>query len=442
MNLIAQHSEAMNYSFLAKQARDEDKEDAAIDYYLKAANIEGSIADYYLDKPSLEPTRSMIIRSAAILFLKAGDIQSAKKYVFWGAANATDKLVQEQFNEALEICVAYGKLDPSEVSRNVDYIYRLRQKSESYIIEPTNPEYGNAVTLEMISDFSTNYNKSLKAYSGSQFKHLKGGKYNSEEELELAASHFQSHVKPILTNAGFGSFKFSIATDFLPRYGEDEVYSRLKSNILINYHENIFSKDLTDENIETFKSSFNDEERDEIFRPIFNIRSLKSNYKVAYVDRENFRKIFLSRTKNSQKAKLLPPKSIDKADIGILESIITHTRSTSKGGHLRHIILKEQLNRYSFDLRTILISSSIREPIVLNEEIIINVSFSSEIGFTFSYDELPVEGTSITYEGAETEFYNNLVLFIRLIVRQQEPNQDDELYFNIIKRLINNPDLV
>jgi hypothetical protein len=120
MNPLAEHEQAMNYSFLAKQARERGDEDLAIDNYLRAAEIESEVADYFFDKPNLEPTRSTLIRSAAFLFLKAGDIERAKKYIFWGAAHADDELLNEQFLEALEICVAYQKLDPKEVSKNVD----------------------------------------------------------------------------------------------------------------------------------------------------------------------------------------------------------------------------------------------------------------------------------------------------------------------------------
>ena len=82
MNPLAEHEQAMNYSFLAKQARERGDEDLAIDNYLRAAEIESEVADYFFDKPDLEPTRSTIIRSAAFLFLKAGILRGLRNIFF------------------------------------------------------------------------------------------------------------------------------------------------------------------------------------------------------------------------------------------------------------------------------------------------------------------------------------------------------------------------
>ena len=60
------------------------------------------------------------------------------------------------------------------------------QKSQAYIIEPSQPEFGNAVSLEMLSDFSVNFMKSLKAYSKSQYRDWSEERHPSDEEREIA----------------------------------------------------------------------------------------------------------------------------------------------------------------------------------------------------------------------------------------------------------------
>lgn len=69
MNAKQQHQQAMDYSFKAKQAAFENKHNKAFELFYKAAELESEVAKFYFDKPELEPTRSVLIRSAAFLNL-------------------------------------------------------------------------------------------------------------------------------------------------------------------------------------------------------------------------------------------------------------------------------------------------------------------------------------------------------------------------------------
>ena len=53
------HQEAMQYSFLAKESFEKGDYSEAYEYYAKAAKIESNLAQFYFDKPELEPTRSL-----------------------------------------------------------------------------------------------------------------------------------------------------------------------------------------------------------------------------------------------------------------------------------------------------------------------------------------------------------------------------------------------
>lgn len=100
------HQQAMDYSFKAKQAFEEGNHFAALDFYEQAANLESEVAEFYFNKPELEPTRSTLIRSAAFLNLKAGQIEKAKKFIFFGLLNTQDPLIKSQLNNALELAVS------------------------------------------------------------------------------------------------------------------------------------------------------------------------------------------------------------------------------------------------------------------------------------------------------------------------------------------------
>lgn len=439
MNLLEQHQEAMNFSFLAKQERSKGNEDAALDLFMKAANLETKLADYYLDKPEYEPTRSIIIRSAAFLNLKAGVFEIAEKFIFWGIVNSKDVLIKDQLYEALELCIAFRNSNKERLSGNLDYLYKLKQKSISYIIEPKTKEYSNAITLEMLSDFSLNYTKSLKAFSRHKFRNYFQSNFNIPDDEEKSIKAFQELVNPLITSAGIGSFVFSIASDFLPRIGENEKITTLKSNVLINYHQDIFVKDFTKENIMEFKSRYSDEEIEQIFRPIFNLRSSRSSYKISYYDRESFSRNYLNKTKNSQRTELLPVRKVNADDIGRLENIISHNRTTIGGSFIRNIILRQELKTYSFDFRTSLIEPKENSPLILNNEITINVGFDSEVGFVFSLEDLPIEVSSIVFHDGLIKFYTELYFLFRNLASKVEKNDDEQQHWAIVKSLLQNP---
>lgn len=207
-----QHREAMDYSFKAKQALDEGDFDASLELYKTAAKLESEVADFYFDKPDLEPTRSILVRSAAFLNLKAGQIEEAQKFIFFGLTNSKDEEVKEQLYDALEILVSLKNINPFGQTKEYTYLSILRQNSTHYTIEPTKLEFGHSVTLEMIKDFTDNYLKSLKAYALTKVRRLVKFRDDSISELQKEIDRI---INPVITNSSYGSFRFSIANDWM-----------------------------------------------------------------------------------------------------------------------------------------------------------------------------------------------------------------------------------
>ncbi len=442
MKPIEIHEEAMENSFLAKQARIKGDEDSALIFYEKAASLESKAADFYFDKPDLEPTRSIIIRSAAFLNLKAGLAENAEKYIFHGLINTKDIVIKSQLYDALEVCLSLKSFNSKEISGNVEYIYKLRQRSISYIIEPESPEYSTVVTLEMISNFADNYMKSIRAYSKSKYKTFYSKKFTDPEKEESAAKDFQKIIKPVLTNAGFGSFKFSLATDYLVRIGEEKDFTKLKSSILLNYHNEIFIKDLTDDNIKQYRKNYTDEEIEEIFRPVINMKTNKSSYKIGYYDKETFKRKYLNRVKNEQKIKLIPVKKITSDEIGVLENVIAQKRD-SGDSKLRSVIMRQELTSYSFVYPTNIIEPKGIGNVILNEQINIGVDFNSNTGFTLSFDDLGIDATSNLFDDALNLFYVKFIdLVKKLGATLNAHTAQQSKYWSILKRLISNPEAI
>ncbi len=431
------HKEAMDFSFKAKQALEQGNYSSAFDLYIEAASLESQVAEFYFDKPDLEPTRSVVIRSAAYLNIKAGQIEQAKKFIFFGLLNIQDSLIKEQLNNALELAVSLGNMTADAASREYNYLNLLRQRSVHYVIEPSTLAFGHSVSLEMIKNFSEDYLKSLKAYAISKLKTLvEVGK----DVEELFSKEVEKLINPLVTGSAYGSFKFSIANDFLSREGEKQEVLELKANVVAKYHNEIFINPLADSDIEIIKSNFSEEEVNEIFRPLTKIKSNNSPYKVGYYDSEDFNKKFVNRIVNKQRQKLLTVKPITQEDIGELESSITHKRSSQGGKVHKTTIFKEQLKSAELNLKTNQIEPTENLPLILSEEIMLDINFNSSVGFTFSYPDFRVEYTDIHYHKALKSFYNTFYAKLKFLANKVERNEEEQKDWEVAKKLFGNID--
>ncbi len=430
------HQEAMDYSFRAKQAASENNHYASFELFCKAAELESKVAKFYFDKPELEPTRSVLIRSAAFLNLKAGLIDNAQEFIFFGLLNVEDEVIKSQLNDALEISVALKNMSPYNASNEYNYLNILRQKSIHYVLEPANPMFGGSVSLEMISDFSNNFLKSLKSYATSMFTRMASNNEYSEE----AEKAFGRLANPLITGSSYGSFKFSLANDFLNRLGEDEKVNKLKSNIIEKYHENIFTNPLDEESIQAVKKEFNNEELNNIFRPLTRIKAKNTPYKVGYYDTQNFTKVYLPKIATAQRKSLLPIHEINKDDIGQLENSIVHRRELTSGKVSKKTILSEDLKSLEYEQLVKEITPKNHPPLILNEEILLSINFNSEKGFTLSFPDLNIEVTDTEYQRSLDKLNELFYLKIIKISEKEIRNDSEEADWDFIKRIISNPD--
>lgn len=433
------HQEAMDLSFKAKQALEEGNYIKAFDLYKEAAALESQVAEFYFDKPDLEPTRSVIIRSAAFLNLKAGLIEQAKKFIFFGLLHSKDDSIISQLNVALEIAVSLGNLTPEVASGEFNYLNLLRQRSIHYSIEPANLLFGHSVALEMIKDFSDNYLKSIKAYAVSKFKRLLDTEKDIEEALQKEVGKM---INPLVTNSSYGSFKFSVANDFLSRDGENQEIMRLKASIIEGYHHEIFVNPLSTNEIEEIKQVYSEEEVNAIFRPLTKIKSNRATYRVSYFDTDNFNKKYTKIIVNKQRKQLLTSYSLSPADIGELENLIIHKRNSKSGKVSKKTIFKEELKSYETDISMNQIEPTDVRPIIFAEEILVNMNFFSDKGFTFYFDDLNVENTDIEYSKSLNGFYSKFYAKLIELANKAELNYDEQKNWEVVKRLIGNIDFL
>jgi len=436
MKAKALHEEAMDLSFRADQAKSFGKNQEAFRLLEKAAEIESSVARFYFDKPEQEPTRSILVRSAAFLNLKAGLIEQAKEFIFFGLLHLKDELIKEQLNEALELAVSLGRFGKTEAHSEFGYLAGLRQRSQLYVLEPVNPFFGSAVTAINIHDFIGEYIKSLRAYALAEVKRVVNV---ATDGLKILEKQIEELVNPVVTDASFGSFRFAIANDYISR-GESPELFHFKENVISNYHKEIFVNPLDDEDITRIHEVYSDEEINAIFKPLVKVKSPKNPYRIVYYDTIDLSKKTCQRIVNNQRKKLIISNPISNDDIGELESLLIHSKTGPKGKATKSTIKSEVLRSAEFDEKTNLISPKGKSPQMLNEEILLTIEFSSATGFTYSFPDAEIEFTEKTYNEAKQGFFDTFYMRTVELANQKERLVSEENQWQVISALFSQPD--
>jgi hypothetical protein len=97
------HREAMQWASKALLAkRDQDREEA-LRLFQKAFDLEKQAADLLVDVDSLEPTRSVLHRSAASLALECGNLEAVERLAIRGLAGSPPGEIAEELRNILEM---------------------------------------------------------------------------------------------------------------------------------------------------------------------------------------------------------------------------------------------------------------------------------------------------------------------------------------------------
>ena len=216
----------------------------------------------------------------------------------------------------------------------------------------------------------------------------------------------------------------------------------LKENVVAKYHNEIFVNPLTDDDIQKIKSNYSPDEVNEIFKPLTRIKSNTSLYKVGYYDSDDFNKKFVSKIVNKQRQKLLTVKPVTQEDIGELENSITHRRSSQDGKIYKTTIFKQQMKSAEWNFKTNQVEPADYSPIILNEDIVVDVNFNSNTGFTISYSDFRVENTNIEYAKALKSFYNEFYFKLKYLANADFKNDEEQKDWEVGEKLIGNPELL
>ena len=127
---------------------------------------------------------------------------------------------------------------------------------------------------------------------------------------------------------------------------------------------------------------------------------------------------------------------ISQEDIGELENSIIHKRSSADGKVYSTTIFKQQMKSAEFSFKTNQIEPDEYAPLLLTEEIILDVNFNSDKGFTINYSDFRVEHTDIEYNQALKKFYTKFYFKLKELANNTNRNELEESDWNVGKKLI------
>lgn len=130
-SITAIHREAMEYANLAFVAKAKGEIDKSGVLFRKAFELERKAAEQLTDQTEAEPTRSVLLRSAATLALDCGEYTEAERLVYLGLSGNPPAAIRQELQEVLERSVVLRLEAKGEVVRLEPDVAKVFETSEA-----------------------------------------------------------------------------------------------------------------------------------------------------------------------------------------------------------------------------------------------------------------------------------------------------------------------
>lgn len=126
MTIMDNHHNAMEIADKADAAKRRGQYDEAKKFFLEAFYHECSAAMKFKDRPGIEPTRSILFRSAATLAVECGELREAERLISFGLSGSPPDEIIEELRDLLErvnferhLKLRGIKLEPNELQLSI-----------------------------------------------------------------------------------------------------------------------------------------------------------------------------------------------------------------------------------------------------------------------------------------------------------------------------------
>lgn len=306
MNIKELHREAIN---LVQLAQKEYEQNNLLEYKrltTLAYGLEKKAAEFLKDKYEIEPTRSVLYRSAASLAFKCEKYTEAIDLIVEALKGNIFEEIKTELLDLLKQAVG----SRTQTIKSNDYLDLLNKNSVSLKLEDRTGKYAGAFVIPHVVDFLRNFNQSYQNYAEAKF--IQEIDKDSVHDFEFALNDFKSKSNLLGSNTAFNSFGINITAEnsLMDHFNVfTKEFEDMKNNLFTEFKEDVIYPDYEDPIFqERITNKFNDEERRKIFSPVFNSISKSKDYKISITDNEFKAKIKEFKTPTiTIKQKLIPP---------------------------------------------------------------------------------------------------------------------------------------
>jgi hypothetical protein len=306
------HNEAMSYAFLADNAKRKDDFIEYLALIKKAFALDKEASLMLKDNLGAEPTRSVLLRSAATLAVQCGEYDEAIQLVAYGLIGNPGAELKAELMDILNEVTLEQEGSQEQLRNSNAYLQFLRNKAINIKIDTKpNAFYSRAVEVDAVLTALRNFKTSILNYIEVSFK--KTFQVNDFDDFGNTLSLIKKGFNPLLVNLSFKSFSASICVDdvvmsknyrqSILAWKDEHLFERFKEDVIdIDYNSVTNLKYLTDK--------FTPEERHLIYNPIIDTVKNISKYRIHITDKDfkHYQKTFEPITKSAKE--ILSPKIV------------------------------------------------------------------------------------------------------------------------------------
>lgn len=320
MNLRELHREALSKFKLANIEKNNGNRGLYKQLLQEAFTLEKQAAEILVDKKDVEPTRSVLFRSAANLALLCKDYDEAKRLAeigldgspFTELRNELEAIIQQTlptYSTAVDAYQPYNfEQDLTKSEEEYSYLTSLRKKAVQIKVEEESTKFGGAVVVSNVIDFLQNLDNSFRYFAEINF--IKALQNVKPENVLKESRIFSKNAKLLAVDLNFRSFGISVVADegIMDNYKDhSSEFKTMRKHLFSEFKEDVLHADYNDYDFQKkIETKYTEEERLKIYSPVLNSIANKS-YKIAITTDQYTKKINTFRPLNESAKKIFKP---------------------------------------------------------------------------------------------------------------------------------------
>lgn len=351
MNIQELHREAISLAKMANIYLNEGDLEQYKKLILEAYLLEKQAAEFLNERKDVEPTRSVLYRSAANLAFKCEKYAETIELITQALSGNPFEEIKLELLELLKNAVGL-RTEPTEVIKSNNYLNSIRERSVNLKLEEKTGKYAGAFAIPHAIELMRAFSQSYQNYAEAQF--TKAVEKDSIKDYDYTLNKFKNQCILLGANSKFSSFGISLSVDnsimdHFDVYTKD--FKKMKFNLFSEFKEDVVYPNYEDPEFQKrISKKFTDEYRRKIFSPVISLISKSKGFKISIVDNDYKDKIKEFIPLNKVTKELLSPISIQQNENLDEDENISLTKKIEQTiGNKKTIIHSEQMKYFELE---------------------------------------------------------------------------------------------